>query len=431
MGLRLNNEEIRALTIKIILVQILFIALTAFAFHTEVKVLNAESIKQNVAIAGAILQKYPELEEEIVSNFTKGYNGNYEYGKGILKKYSYDDSLMISKNPIISEFYQGTLFKIILLIIIGFIFIYGIIIKDFIMVFKKIRAFSQAAEAVIEGDYDIHFNENKEGEFYIFAHQFNMMVQRLKNSIEMLKQEKVFLKDSIADISHQLKTPISSLVMFNEILLSDDNMNLNERNQFVNMSKEQLERMEWLTKNLLKMARLDAGVIEFNKESIPIIHTIDKALCGVEMKAKMKNQGIELKGIGEGYLKHDSEWTAEALSNIIKNAIEHTALGGKIIIHWEETPLSIQICIKDNGPGISKEEIGKVFKRFYKGKNSTNPSSVGIGLSLAKLIIESQKGSISVKSEEGLGTEFNITFLKTAGATHMKSGEMDKLIESY
>jgi signal transduction histidine kinase len=424
LGLRLNNEEIRSLTVKIILVQIFVTALIAFDFHREVKILNAESIKQNVAIAGAVLQKYPELEEEIVANFTTGYSENYEYGKGILKKYSYDDELMISKNPLISGFYKGAIFKIILIIITGFILIYGIIIKDFTMIFKKIRAFSQAAEAVIEGDYDIHFHENREGEFYIFAHQFNMMVQRLKNSIEMLNKEKVFLKDSITDISHQLKTPISSLVMFNEILISDDNMSSHERTRFVQMSKEQLERMEWLTKNLLKMARLDAGVIEFNKEDIPISHTIDKALCGVEVKAKVKNQRIELRGIGQGLLKHDSEWTAEALSNIVKNAIEHTAVGGKIIIHWEETPLSIQIAIKDNGPGISKEELGKIFKRFYKGKNSTNPSSIGIGLSLARLIIESQNGSISVESEEGIGTEFNITFLKF-DATHVASGKGD------
>jgi signal transduction histidine kinase len=394
------------------LVFILFISLMAFIFNAEVEVLNGESIKQNVAIAGTVLQKYPELEEEIVSNFTKGYNENYEYGKGILKKYSYDGNLMVSKNPLISEFYQGALFKIIFISIIGFIFIYVIVIKDYAVVFKKIRAFSQAAEAVIEGNYDIHFHENREGEFYKFAHQFNMMVQRLKNSIEMLRKEKIFLKNSITDISHQLKTPISSLVMFNEILLSDSNMSSDQRNQFVNMSKEQLERMEWLTKNLLKMARLDAGVIEFNKENISIIHTIDKALSGVEMKAKMKNQTIEIKGIGDGLLKHDSEWTAEALSNIIKNAVEHTAVGGKIIIHWEETPLSLQVSIEDNGPGISKDEIGKVFQRFYKGKSSENPSSIGIGLSLAKLIIESQNGSISVESEEGIGTEFNITFFR-------------------
>ena len=394
------------------LVLILFISLIAFVFHTEAKVLNRESIKQNVAIAGAVLQKYPELEEEIVENFTKGYSENYEYGKDILKKYSYDDNLMISKNPLISGFYQRALFKIIFISIVGFIFIYVIVINDYAVVFKKVRAFSQAAEAVVEGNYDIHFQENKEGEFYIFAHQFNMMVQRLKNSIEMLSKEKIFLKNSIADISHQLKTPISSLVMFNEILLRDHNMSLDERNQFVNMSKEQLERMEWLTKNLLKMARLDAGVIEFNKESTSIIDTIDKALCGVEVKANMKNQTIELSGLGEGFLNHDSEWTAEALSNIIKNAVEHTAVGGEILIHWEGTPLSIQVSIKDNGPGISKEEVGKIFQRFYKGKNSENPSSIGIGLSLAKLIIESQNGSIVVESEEGIGTEFKITFFR-------------------
>jgi len=194
---------------------------------------------------------------------------------------------------------------------------------------------------------------------------------------------------------------------------NDETMNLEERMDLLKSSSEQLDRMDWLCKNLLKLARLEAGSVEFNKKDCFLFETLKKSLSPLLIKAHEKQQEISLRVNENINFKHDTEWMAEAFTNIIKNAIEHTSSGGNIKIIAMETLLSVQIIIKDNGEGIPKKEISKIFNRFYKGENSTNPASIGIGLALSKTIIEAQQGSISVKSEEGKGTEFSIIFLKT------------------
>ena len=145
---------------------------------------------------------------------------------------------------------------------------------------------------------------------------------------------------------------------------------------------------------------------------IPLSESIKYAVAPLKVSANDKNQSIELALNSEGYYFHDKKWIAESLSNIIKNAIEHTDINGKIKIMLEETPMSISITISDNGEGIEKSDIKNIFKRFYKGKNSINPKSIGIGLSLSKKIIEAHNGSIVAESEVLVGTTFYITFLK-------------------
>lgn len=238
------------------------------------------------------------------------------------------------------------------------------------------------------------------------------MINRLNNSVKKLKEEKLFLKNIISDISHQLKTPLASLIMFNDLMKNKD-MSLEDKNYFLNLSEEQLKRMEWLIISLLKLSRLEAKVIKFDIKSNPIYITIMKSISPIKEKAREKNISINLKLDEKIRFNHDLNWTAEALTNIIKNSIEHTKNGGYINIKIYETPLAIFISIEDNGEGIPKNLIPKIFKRFYKGENSTNPTSIGIGLSLSKRIIESQNGSINVESEIKKGTKFNITFLKT------------------
>ncbi|MBB6697187.1 ATP-binding protein [Clostridium algidicarnis] len=222
----------------------------------------------------------------------------------------------------------------------------------------------------------------------------------------------VAYKNIISDISHQLKTPLFSLVMFNDLMKEED-VSKEDRKRFLILSDEQLKRMEWLIINLLKIGRLEAGVINFKTSNNSLKLTIDKALTGLLGSSKEKHQNIILKGSDEIYFNHDMEWTAEAISNIVKNSIEHTKEGGTIVIETEETPLSVSIMIIDNGVGIPKELFGRIFERFYKGENSVNPTSIGIGLYLGKYIIESQNGSIRVESEVNRGSKFTITFLKT------------------
>ncbi|WP_195987321.1 HAMP domain-containing sensor histidine kinase [Clostridium sp. D53t1_180928_C8] len=238
------------------------------------------------------------------------------------------------------------------------------------------------------------------------------MGERLENALKDLQDEKVHLKDIINDISHQLKTPLSALISYNDILKNHEYMDNEVKSKFIELTSEQLDRMDWLITTLLKYARIESNAISYNKELIPLSETIKYAIAPLKLIANEKNQSIKLELNNEGYYNHDKKWIAESISNIVKNAIEHTKNNGEIKINLYETPLSLTITISDNGRGIEKSELKNIFKRFYKGKNSINPKSIGIGLSLSKKIIEANGGSITVESELGKGTIFSIIFLK-------------------
>ncbi|WP_434282178.1 sensor histidine kinase [Clostridium botulinum] len=413
-----RNPEIKELTFKFSLIFILFAILTTIFIKGELNKLNKDYINQNTLIVGNILSKHPELEDEVIlslnSNKDARYNEekNYKIGKKVLEKYSYDENLDIYKNPILNNFSMNFIYRIIIYFALAIFIIYIIIYDKFKYFYKKAEIFTEASEDIMEGHFSKFIDENKEGDFYILSSKFNLMSNRLEESLLNLKKEKIFLKNIISDISHQLKTPLSSLIMFNE-LMKDENMPIEDRKNFLKLSDEQLRRMEWLIINLLKVGRLEAGVVEFRRENNPLYVTVNKALAGLSEKAKEKSQQVIVDIDEDVYFKHDMDWTAEAISNIIKNSIEHTDNYGQIKIGCEETPISLAISIKDNGEGIPEKLQNKIFERFYKGENSVNPSSIGIGLSLTKSIIESQNGSIIVESEMGEGTEFIITFLKT------------------
>ena len=238
------------------------------------------------------------------------------------------------------------------------------------------------------------------------------MGERLEGALSDLKAEKVNLKNIINDISHQLKTPLSALITYNDILKNHNNMDSETRTKFIDSTSDQLDRMDWLITTLLKYARIESNAINYNKSLHSLKDTINYCMQPLKVKADEMKQNIILDFKGEGLYFHDEKWIGEAFSNIIKNSIEHTALGGSIKVCLEETPLSVTVTISDNGEGIEKKELKNIFKRFYKGKNSLNPKSIGIGLSLTKKIIEAHNGSIVAESEVLVGTTFYITFLK-------------------
>lgn len=407
-----KNPEIKVITLNLTILLITIIILSLAILNVEMNRLNKTYIDQNTLIVGNILSKNPGLEEEVISSLNLKNRDNYDLGREVLSKYSYDQSLAIYKNPSINRVYSKFFIKIILMMLLFGIVTFIMVSIEFIGFYKQIEKFTIAAEEVIEGKFDNLTEYNKEGCIYIFANQFNLMGNRLKESMANLKREKVFLKNIISDISHQLKTPLFSLVMFNDLMKEED-VSKEDRKRFLSLSDEQLKRMEWLIINLLKIGRLEAGVINFKTSNNSLKLTIDKALAGLLGSSKEKHQNIILKGSDEIYFNHDMEWTAEALSNIIKNSIEHTKEGGTIVIETEQTPLSVSIMIMDNGVGIPKELFRRIFERFYKGENSVNPISIGIGLYLGKYIIESQNGNIRVESEVNRGSKFTITFLKT------------------
>lgn len=413
MAALFKNRELKNFSIYFIIISSICLMILTACLSANIKNVNETYIKQSIGVMGGIIKEHPEIEIVIVKNYIKGYSEDYAYGREILKKYSYNEYMGPYKNQLLRQFYNQYFADSLIIASVLIFLLYTLTLLQFGNFFSKVREFQEAAGRIVEGDFSQTFDDSKEGDLYLLSHQFNQMSMRLKETIEALKAERNRLKDIISDITHQLKTPLASLIMFNELMMQDPDMQREERMKFLNISKNQLDRIEWLIKNLLKMARFEAGVVLFNKTQAPIYNTITAALDGINEIAKQKSVDIVIQKDKESTLVHDTDWTAEALSNIIKNSVEHSRQNGTVTISCEETPLSLQIVVADKGEGIRSSELPRIFDRFYKGENSTNPMSIGIGLYIAKTIIENQQGSISVESKEGHGTKFVITFLKT------------------
>ncbi len=240
------------------------------------------------------------------------------------------------------------------------------------------------------------------------------MAAALKSKQEAEHKTKEFLKNMISDISHQLKTPLAALKMYNEIVL-DEPYNTETVKIFTEKSSSSIIRIEQLISSLLKIARFDSGSIEFNKSEYTLNEIVYQSINELTTRAKHENKEISINGSVKDKIFCDRQWTAEALSNIVKNALDHTDAGGHIKIEWKNSPIFTQIFISDDGSGISTEDIHYIFKRFYRGivpTQNNNTSGIGLGLPLANSIIEGQGGNITVKSELNAGTTFTLTFFK-------------------
>ncbi|WP_027623992.1 sensor histidine kinase [Clostridium lundense] len=410
----LKNPETKSIVIKLLVFQGIFAGVIYVFLNYQFNKLNENIVNQNSMIIGSILYEHPELEDSIIKYVTKeATKEQIIKGKEILKQYGYYENMKITSQPLLKNFYASFQIRYTLVFILALIPLIGIVLLEYKNIFQKVKKISNASEKVIEGDHSLILREDEEGEFAILAHNFNLMSNRLKLSLHKLKEDKIFLKNIISDISHQLKTPLTSLFTINELLLTHKEMEEEVRTDFLQKSESQLNRMEWLIINLLKIARLEAQAISFQKKNVLGITFIQKALTSLKIKSDEKHQRITVSGdVDNVYFYVDEQWTVEAVLNIIKNCIEHTKEGGEIKIHISETPLFSRISIEDNGEGIDKRDLPHIFERFYKGSNSVNAESVGIGLALTKVIIESQGGTILVNSEKSEGSKFDITFLK-------------------
>ena len=408
-----KNKEAKLIVITSFITFLVFLVVFIFVTYNWFNDINKKYINQNTALVAAIIENNPEFEEEIVPIITKGnINKYYSSENNILDKYYYNENLNSIKNPILKDSYSNFKLTIILLWGVFFLVVIVLILKIISPIFNNIKKLGERADEMVEGNFNSNELKFEEGDFYVFYNKFTHMGERLESALKDLQDEKINLKDIINDISHQLKTPLSALIAYNDILKNHENMDSKTKSKFIEMTSEQLDRMDWLITTLLKYARIESNAVSYNKEMIPLSESIRYAIAPLKLSADNKNQNIELDINSEGYYFHDKKWIAESLSNIIKNAIEHTDINGKIKITLEETPMSISITISDNGEGIEKTELKNIFKRFYKGKNSINPKSIGIGLSLSKKIIEAHGGSITAESDLGKGTSFNIIFLK-------------------
>ena len=261
----------------------------------------------------------------------------------------------------------------------------------------------------LDGDRNARIVCDNEGELYRLFHSINSLAAVLNAHADNELREKEFLKNTISDISHQLKTPLAALNIYNG-LLQDEDIEVSSVKEFANLSEQELDRIEVLVQNLLKITKLDAGSIAFEKEIENVADMMQDLELHFAYRAKQEQKEIVLSGADDISLFCDRDWLGEAIGNIVKNALDHTGKGDTIYIKWTALPSAVQITIKDNGCGIHPEDLHHIFKRFYRSRFSKDTQGIGLGLPLAKAIIEAHGGLIEVESELGIGTSFIMNF---------------------
>nr|WP_195199987.1 HAMP domain-containing sensor histidine kinase [Faecalispora jeddahensis] len=275
---------------------------------------------------------------------------------------------------------------------------------------RTIEAAVTEITAYISGNLDARIECNDEGELYRLFHEVNILVSILNAHAQQELKSKEFLKDTIADISHQLKTPLAALNIYNGILQSEAE-NTQVIDEFTALSEQELSRIETLVQNLLKITKMDAGTVVFEKQTENVSEMMERVQKHFAFRAEQEEKEIRLTGDPSATLRCDRDWLTEAMDNLVKNALDHTKRGDWIHIAWEQSPAILQICIEDNGCGIHPEDLYHIFKRFYRSKFTKDTQGIGLGLPLAKSIIEAHSGTVKVDSELGVGTTFIIEFL--------------------
>lgn len=274
--------------------------------------------------------------------------------------------------------------------------------------YQRISSLADDIDQVLHGDSSLDFDSYSEGELSILHSEIYKMTVRLREQQQKLLSDKEYLADSLADISHQIRTPLTSINLLVE-RLSATGLTDECRHQLANELYELLGRIDWLITTLLKISKLDAGTVQFNKETVSLEMLINKSCAPLLIPIELRGQELIIRAEGDFY--GDSAWTSEAVGNIVKNCMEHTPDGGRIEINAVETALYSEIVIKDNGTGISPEDLPHIFERFYKGKDSDG-KSFGIGLALSRMIIAGQKGTVKAENRKNAGAMFTLRFYK-------------------
>lgn len=277
--------------------------------------------------------------------------------------------------------------------------------------YLDMRQLSEQLDEILHGKDIQKLEYYQEGDLGVLRDQIQKMTVRLREQARMLTEEKVSLADALADISHQIRTPLTALNLILERLKGQEGKEEQKRH-LVREAQQMLEKMEWLVTSLLKMSKLDAGAITMQMQRIEMAPFLKEALSPFEIPMEVKGKTCVIRGAEQTAFFGDESWTLEAVRNVIKNGMEHTPEGGVLTIECQENPLYAEIKITDSGPGIAQEDLPHLFERFYRGKNA-GENSFGIGLALAQMILSRENGVIRAQNAKEGGGQFLIRFFKT------------------
>lgn len=404
----MKNKNIKLIIIPLTIVTIItciVISMQTYSQYKKISVITNEKIS---GIIEYIIKENPAIDTK---NIIQILNSNeYKDGEEELKKYGINIEEVNSIIAVQKQMKTNIILNIVLIVLFSVLYMAIIFIylkqRD-----NKINQITQYINEIKNRKYDLNINENSEDELSNLKNELYKITIMLKEESEISRQDKEKIKMSVEDISHQLKTPLTSIMIMLDNLKDNPNMDEDTKQKFIFEISKQVDWINWLVISILKLSRLEADVVKFSNNKINVKKFIDEIIGNLEIPIEIKNQKISIEGDEDASFIGDYKWQQEAITNIIKNAIEHNKENGKITIKYEENVLFTKITIIDEGQGIAKEDLKHIFERFYKAQNSSD-NSVGIGLSLAKNIIEKNNGMINCKSEIGNGTEFIVKYMK-------------------
>ncbi len=399
-----NKEKLKKFLIILSLYTIFIIILTYGINKYEYQVYKDNFDTKITSIILKIKEDYPDITDEELYNILKSSKKD---GK-VLEQYSLtiDNKSLLKEND---NKYQQFLVTNITIVFISTIFLIFLFLRFNAKKDREINKITKCLEEINKRNYKIDIEEMSEDELSILKNELYKVTIKLKEDAENSKQAKKDLKDTLADISHQLKTPITSILIILDNIIDNPDMDKNTREDFIRDIKRELLNMNFLALNLLKLSKLDSNTVHFLKKEVSLNEIVTSSIKNVSPLCDLKNITI-IKNLEPGIkINCDLNWQVEAITNILKNCVEHSNENSKIDIMTTANKVYASIEIRDYGPGISQKDLPHIFERFYKGASSSS-NSIGIGLSLAKKIIESNNGLIMVDTSKK-GTTFTIKYL--------------------
>ena len=375
----------------------------AFIYDLSEKIEHTENEKI-ANILTLVNKEYPKVKQyDIAKIMKKASKGNTD---NILSKYGYevDSSFWIKEEKTITTVFLGWM--------LGAVIITALCIELIFLMYNKkkdseINDITKLIEAINNKNYSLEIDSLSEDELSILKNEIYKTTIFLKENADNSARDKESLKKSLQDISHQLKTPLTSILINLDNVMKDSDMEPEVRFGFLRQIRRDTESMNFMIQTLLKLSKFETNTITFNQNNVKLVEIIDEAIDNVAALSDLRDVDIEKKIKGDIDLYCDRTWMCEALKNILKNAVEHSPEGSSVDISVSKNKLYTEISIADHGTGISEKDISHIFERFYKDQDATN-DSIGIGLALSRDIIESQNGKIRVQSEPGRGTTFFI-----------------------
>lgn len=276
--------------------------------------------------------------------------------------------------------------------------------------YRRMAALADELDRITHGQESFALDRFSEGELSVLQSELSKLLVTLRSQSESLKADRVFLADSLADISHQLKTPLTSMNLA-AAMLAEPALSEERRRELARDLQRQLGRLEWLVTALLKLSRLDAGTVELSPAPITAAQLLDAAAEPLLIALELRNVELRRENVGDQRITADLAWCAEAVGNILKNCLEHTPPGGRVTVTASENAIYTELLISDNGPGIDPEDLPHLFERFYRGRDA-GAQSAGIGLALARTILQSANAAVKAENAHTGGAQFTVRFYK-------------------